>query len=433
MFAGGDVTEYVVGWDAYAAARDRPWAKGARIQMLFEDMTRGVDPDAPGAMKQSGFEPAPGAAPNAEEKGEGPGPGPGPAEPAAGDAASPAGAGTTLGAASEASGKEEPEPEPGGKESKPGVLKAPNGAELFIGTVSRVKGGDDPWENTQVVFDSDPAQEEPMWVCPWEIELAPEEYQPKGDPEYRPFGGQGAEKSAIEEDPRSEADQRKVDSGVKIAERLGWPNGVPAARAEFQTWREAAYGGQRVPRAPTFCGSELDLYRVLVEAMCLGGYDLVTEEKRWKQIARTLGKDLTTQTSASFALRNYYQRCLLDFEKWLWDNAETLGPRPDSFDPQTKQTDAEEADGERGGEEGEEGAATSEEDSPGEKKPPPASTEEEEEEEEEDKEDKEGEEEFDPDAESDEGEPDDDSDDEDFAVGPASAGKRKRDDDDESD
>jgi hypothetical protein len=157
MFAGGDVTEYVVGWDAYAAARDRPWAKGARIQMLFEDMTRGVDPDAPGAMKQSGFEPAPGAAPNAEEKGEGPGPGP--AEPAAGDAASPAGAGTTLGAASEASGKEEPEPEPGGKESKPGVLKAPNGAELFIGTVSRVKGGDDPWENTQVVFDSDPAQE----------------------------------------------------------------------------------------------------------------------------------------------------------------------------------------------------------------------------------------------------------------------------------
>ena len=57
MFAGGEITDYLVQWDAYAAARDRPWAKGARIQMFFEDMTRGVDPNAPGAMKQSGFEP----------------------------------------------------------------------------------------------------------------------------------------------------------------------------------------------------------------------------------------------------------------------------------------------------------------------------------------------------------------------------------------
>ena len=194
--------------------------------------------------------------------------------------------------------------------------------------------------------------------------------------------------------------------------------------------------GQTLPRAPVFCRAELDLYRVLVEAMCLGGYELVTEEKRWKQVARTLGKDLTTQTSASFALRNYYQRYLLEFEMWLWDNADTLGPRPEEFNPQTKQRTrssspspsprACKGDGRRwtrraGGE-----------------KPPPASAEEEEEEEDDDddgprtKRCKEGEEDFDPDAESDEGEEDDESD-EDFAVGPTSAGKRKRDDDDESD
>ena len=44
-----------------------------------------------------------------------------------------------------------------------------------------------------------------------------------------------------------------------------------------------------------------------------------------------VGQGFTTQTSASFALRNNYQRYLLKFEMWLWDNADTLGPRPEEF------------------------------------------------------------------------------------------------------
>jgi hypothetical protein len=69
----------------------------------------------------------------------------------------------------------------------------------------------------------------------------------------------------------------------------------------------------------------------LVEVMCLGGSDLVTEEKRWKQVARTLGKDLTKQTSASFAMRSNFQKALVDVEAWLWDNAHTLGERPEAY------------------------------------------------------------------------------------------------------
>jgi hypothetical protein len=109
-----------------------------------------------------------------------------------------------------------------------------------------------------------------------------------------------------------------VDAGEVIAERLGWPQGTAAARAEFSTWRDVAAAGRHVPRAPIFCHAELDLYRVLVEVMCLGGYELVTEEKRWMQVARKLGRDLTKQTSASTAIRTNYQRALLDFENWLW-------------------------------------------------------------------------------------------------------------------
>ena len=134
---------------------------------------------------------------------------------------------------------------------------------------------------------------------------------------------------------RSAENQLKVDSGTEIAERLGWPHGGAAAREEFNNWRMTAAGVERLPRAPTFAGAELDLYKVLVEVMCQGGYELVTNEKRWKTIAQLAcpGKDLTTQTAAAFALRTNYQKFLLDLETWLWKNADTLGPRPDAFTP----------------------------------------------------------------------------------------------------
>jgi hypothetical protein len=45
----------------------------------------------------------------------------------------------------------------------------------------------------------------------------------------------------------------------------------------------------------------------LTEVMRSGGYELVTLEKNWKKIALSLGKNLATQTSASFALRTHYQ------------------------------------------------------------------------------------------------------------------------------
>ena len=56
----------------------------------------------------------------------------------------------------------------------------------------------------------------------------------------------------------------------------------------------------------------------------------MTEEKRWKQVARTLGRDLSKQTSASHSMRTNYHRTLLDFENWLFQNSHTLGPRPEA-------------------------------------------------------------------------------------------------------
>ena len=423
VFAGGEIADYLIPWEKYATAAERPWAKGARIQMFFEDLTAGADPNAPGALPL----PEPIVA-KAEENGTANGANA--ADGAVGDvemseAAGADGSGAEAG--TDATAAAAPAATPA-KEEKVGIIKGENGAEYWLGRVNRVRGGDDPWENTQVIFDSDPDGEEPMWVCPWEIELAPEEYQPK-DEDYRPFGAAGGGGGAEEE--RSQADQAKVDAGQAIAERLGWPQGTAAARAEFNTWRQAANPDGTLPRsAPVFCRAELDLYRVLVEVMCLGGYELVTEEKRWKQVARTLGKDLTTQTSASFALRNNYQRYLLEFEMWLWDNADTLGPRPEEFSLPTPaatpvkqpltftarvQPAMDTMDEE--GEEDEERVSPEDDDDDFKDDDDDDDTDE--------KEVPAGEEDFDPDAESDEGEEDDESD-EDFAIRPTSASKGKK-------
>ena len=61
----------------------------------------------------------------------------------------------------------------------------------------------------------------------------------------------------------------------------------------------------------------MNLHRVFIESMHLGGYEHVTRRKLWKTVARTLGRDLTSQTSASFAMRKAYERCLYPMETSL--------------------------------------------------------------------------------------------------------------------
>ena len=435
IFAGGEIADYIIDWGKYQQSFDRPWSKGSRIQMLFEDLTTGADPNAYGAL-QMAIEPEPDLPPHAAQKVE-----------KVDQNQDDADADVTMAdqvpegaegaenknvepkkeeapdAKAEGDAKDDPKPV---DKAKVGILKGENGAEYWLGRVSRVRGGDDPWENTQVVFDSDPNGEEPMWVCPWEIELAPDEFQPKEGDEGVKVGDDG-----FDSENRSEAHQKKCDDGEAIAVRLGWPQATSAAREEFNTWREVASPDARPARAPTFCGSELDLYKVTTEVLRCGGYDLVTHEKNWKKIAKMLGKDLTTQTSASFALRNHYQRCLLDFENWLWTNAETLGPRPDAFDanvtvqaaqgiPTATSNDLdvsmEEAEEPIANEPLDETFADSEDEA----KEDPKSDDE--------KEEPEGDEAFDPDAESD---VEEEESDEDFEIKPSSASKKRGRDSDE--
>lgn len=189
----------------------------------------------------------------------------------------------------------------GGDESN-GIVSTDAGV-FYLGRVRRVRVSPDFWETVQVVFDSDP--EDWMWVSPWEIVAAPEKYH---DPV---FDGPGA----IDPDRQiTEDDIAEILRSKAIARKLGWPGGTKLR--EFDRYRSEAYRGN-APIAPTFCHAPLDIYRVFIETMHLGGYRAVTRNKFWKQVARTLGRDLATQTSASFALRTTYERCIHQLEQYL--------------------------------------------------------------------------------------------------------------------
>jgi hypothetical protein len=99
-------------------------------------------------------------------------------------------------------------------------------------------------------------------------------------------------------------------------------------------------GPGRPLKVPTFCHVELDLHRVFAEVQARGGFRAVTDQKRWREVCRSLGHDLSGQTSASFAMRQNYERCLLDYEAYLFEMEQRAETRAETTGTNTKERGA---------------------------------------------------------------------------------------------
>ena len=71
--------------------------------------------------------------------------------------------------------------------------------------------------------------------------------------------------------------------------------------------------GTAVTRWPVFGGKKLDLQALFDAVTTRGGFDAVCRAKQWRDIARVLDAPATV-SSASFALRQMYEKWLLSFE-----------------------------------------------------------------------------------------------------------------------
>ena len=72
--------------------------------------------------------------------------------------------------------------------------------------------------------------------------------------------------------------------------------------------------------SPIFLGTPLPFRAVFSKVRALGGYDTVCEQKLWMRVCRYAanGKDLSGQTSASFAMRKNYEKTgMLQWERHL--------------------------------------------------------------------------------------------------------------------
>ena len=72
-------------------------------------------------------------------------------------------------------------------------------------------------------------------------------------------------------------------------------------------------------KIPQIGGKELDLYKVFKEVIVRGGSHSVSDSKQWKEIVNALELPASC-TSASFTLRNHYNRCLLSYEQYYFNS-----------------------------------------------------------------------------------------------------------------
>lgn len=75
-------------------------------------------------------------------------------------------------------------------------------------------------------------------------------------------------------------------------------------------------------KIPQIGGKELDLYKLFKEVIVRGGSHLVSDNKQWKEIVNALELPASC-TSASFTLRNHYNRCLLSYEQYYYNSQNT--------------------------------------------------------------------------------------------------------------
>ena len=182
------------------------------------------------------------------------------------------------------------------------------------------------------------------WISPWDVE-------PDAEEERRRARELALEAKKLERDrwlanfraERERKDRERREAGLEplepldddasppvpkkfsAASTLGAPRAVavpPAAgfAEALQAFHAHHPSGPGRPlKVPTFCHVELDLHRVFAEVQARGGFRAVTDAKRWREVCRSLGHDLSGQTSASFAMRQNYERCLLDYEAHLFE------------------------------------------------------------------------------------------------------------------
>ncbi|KAG7597770.1 Alpha crystallin/Hsp20 domain [Arabidopsis suecica] len=98
--------------------------------------------------------------------------------------------------------------------------------------------------------------------------------------------------------------------------------GTPVEQVTFLREVEAFYKENFLEfKPPKFYGQPLNILKLWRAVINLGGYEVVTTNKLWRQVGESFHPPKTC-TTVSYTFRNFYEKALLEYEKCLRKNGE---------------------------------------------------------------------------------------------------------------
>lgn len=102
--------------------------------------------------------------------------------------------------------------------------------------------------------------------------------------------------------------------------------GTPEERAAFMKELESFYKDRSLEfKPPKFYGEPLNCLKLWRAVIKLGGYEVVTASKLWRQVGESFHPPKTC-TTVSWTFRIFYEKALLEYEKYKRENGEIQLP-----------------------------------------------------------------------------------------------------------
>ncbi|CAH2036684.1 unnamed protein product [Thlaspi arvense] len=125
-----------------------------------------------------------------------------------------------------------------------------------------------------------------------------------------------------DENPKKRKTWLLSDSEALGSDEAGTPEDQKAFLIELETFHRENYLDYKPLK---FYGQPLNTLKLWRAVVKLGGYDVVTTSKLWRQVGESFHPPKTC-TTVSYTFRNFYEKALLEYEKYLRKTGELSLP-----------------------------------------------------------------------------------------------------------
>ncbi|KAL1219757.1 AT-rich interactive domain-containing protein 6 [Cardamine amara subsp. amara] len=127
-----------------------------------------------------------------------------------------------------------------------------------------------------------------------------------------------SEKKTGDENTKKRKTWLLTDSVAQESDEAGTPEEQKAFVREVETFYRENF---LEFKAAKFYGQPLNILKLWRAVVKLGGYDVVTASKQWRQVGESFHPPKTC-TTVSYTFRLFYEKALLEYEKYLWINGD---------------------------------------------------------------------------------------------------------------